>query len=191
MKRNNLIVAAVITASLLVSAGVALGSDDDDDDKRSLLSWFERTTPGIDANETQLYTDECGSCHFPYQPGLLPAASWEALMTNLNDHFGENAELDQDSLNSIRNFLLNNAAGRTNYGLPNKIMAAQRDRPVPLRITEMRYFVYEHSDLPKRMVEDNPQVRSFSNCDSCHQRAKQGLYDEHTVRIPGFGRWDD
>lgn len=190
MNRKHLIVAALVTAALLASVGVALGSDDEDD-KRSLLSWFERTTPGIDANETRLYTEECGSCHFPYQPGLLPAASWETLMSNLDDHFGENAELEPETLNPIRNFLLNNAAGRTNYGLSNKIMAAQRDRPFPLRITEMRYFVYEHSDLPRKLVEDNPQVGSFSNCDNCHQSAKQGLYDEHTVRIPGFGRWDD
>jgi len=23
------------------------------------------------------YIDECGSCHFPYQPGLLPEGSWQ------------------------------------------------------------------------------------------------------------------
>lgn len=190
MNRKHLIIAALVATSLLATAGVALGRDDDDD-KDSLLAWFGRTTPGIDTTETQLYTDECGSCHFPYQPGLLPAASWETLMNNLDDHFGENAELAQGDLISIRNFLLNNAAGRTNYGLPNKFMASQGDRPLPLRITEMRYFVYEHSDLPRKLVQDNPEVGSFSNCDSCHQRAKQGLYDEHTVRIPGFGRWED
>ncbi|WP_245621642.1 diheme cytochrome c [Sedimenticola selenatireducens] len=189
MNRMNFIVASAIAASLLATTGVALSSDDDG--KKSLLSWFERSTPGIDPVETRLYSKECGSCHFPYQPGLLPAATWETLMNNLDDHFGENAELAEGDLNSIRNFLLNNAAGRANYGLPNKIMAAQGDRPLPLRITEMRYFVYEHSDLKRNMVEDNPQVKSFSNCDNCHQGAKQGLYDEHDVNIPGFGRWDD
>ncbi|MCW8905244.1 cytochrome C [Sedimenticola sp.] len=189
MNRKNFIVASAIAASLLTTTGVALSSDDDG--KKSLLSWFERSTPGIDPVETRLYSKECGGCHFPYQPGLLPAATWETLMSNLDDHFGENAELAESDLNSIRNFLLNNAAGRANYGLPNKIMAAQGDRPLPPRITEMRYFVYEHSDLKRNMVEDNPQVKSFSNCDNCHQGAKQGLYDEHDVNIPGFGRWDD
>ncbi len=112
-------------------------------------------------------------------------------MGGLGDHFGENAELDEGDLSTIRNFLLNNSAGRVNYGLPNKLMAAQAEHPLPMRITEMRYFVHEHSELPKMVVEDNPKVKSFSNCSSCHQRAKQGLYDGRDVHIPGFGRYDD
>ncbi|WP_428624758.1 cytochrome C [Sedimenticola sp.] len=189
MKRTYLAILLLVIVSLLTTTGIALS--DDDDGKHSLLAWFERTTPGIDPVETRLYTQECGSCHFPYQPGLLPAGSWETIMDSLDNHFGENAELTETDTNAIRNFLLNNAAGRANYGLPNKIMAAQGNRPLPLRITELRYFVYEHSELDKKMVQDNPQVKSFSHCDRCHQSAKQGLYDEHTVKIPGFGRWDD
>jgi hypothetical protein len=189
MKPINRTIGLVTTVALLSITGVALS--DSDAGKKSLLSWFERTAPGIDPVETELYTRECGGCHFPYQPGLLPASSWETIMGHLDEHFGENAELAGDDSNTIRNFLLNNAAGRANYGLPNKIMAAQGKRPLPLRITEMRYFVYEHNDLKKQLVQDNPEVRSFSNCDRCHQSAQQGLYDEHDVRIPGFGRWED
>jgi hypothetical protein len=189
MKKNYWLIAGVLAVPLLTTAGVALS--DGDDRHKSLLSWFTNTNPGIDPKTTQLYTDECGGCHFPYQPGLLPANSWEQIMGRLDDHFGENAELTESDRDAIRNFLLNNAAGRANYGLPNKLMAAQGKRPLPLRITELRYFVYEHSDLRRDLVQDNPEVRSFSNCDSCHQSAKQGLYDEHDVRIPGFGRWED
>ena len=36
----------------------------------------------------QLYIKECGSCHFPYQPGLLPANAWNKMMANLDKHFG-------------------------------------------------------------------------------------------------------
>lgn len=32
---------------------------------------------------------------------------------------------------------------------------------------------------------------SFSNCNACHQGAEAGVYNEHRVRIPGVGRWDD
>jgi len=40
-------------------------------------------------------------------------------------------------------------------------------------------------------VKDNPEVGSFSRCDACHTGAAKGSYDEHGVRIPGFGRWED
>ncbi len=189
MKKLNWVIASTLTLSLLSITGVALSSSDKSDS--TLFSWFKKTKAGIDPVESKLYIKECGSCHFPYQPGLLPATSWETITNNLDDHFGENAELSESDLNTLRNFLLNNAAGRNNYGLPNKIMASQGNRPLPLRITEMRYFVHEHSEIPQRLVQDNPKVKSFSNCDSCHQNAKSGLYDEHDVNISGYGRWDD
>jgi len=51
------------------------------------------------------YTDACGSCHLVYQPGLLPARSWDRIMTALSDHFGDNAELDPAASSEIRRFL--------------------------------------------------------------------------------------
>jgi hypothetical protein len=41
------------------------------------------------------------------------------------------------------------------------------------------------------LVEDNPQVGSFSNCTACHERAEAGSYDEDEVRIAGYGHWED
>lgn len=187
MKKNHtraLLVGATLLAGV---SGMAMS-----DGKDSILqSWFSQTTPGIDKVTTDLYQEECGSCHLAYQPGLLPAQSWEQIMGSLNDHFGENAELLQDDANTIRNFLLNNAAGRVNFGLPNKFMAAQKGKPYPLRITEMHYFRHEHDELGPDQVQKNPEVKSLSQCNRCHQGARQGLYDEHDVIIPGFGRWDD
>ena len=37
---------------------------------------------------------ECSACHMAYQPQLLPARSWDALMKGLDNHFGETASLD-------------------------------------------------------------------------------------------------
>jgi Dihaem cytochrome c len=189
MKQTNRLIAAAVCITSLVATGAVLS--DDDHGTKMFRSWFGGARRDVDPVESELYVTECGGCHFPYQPGLLPAYSWEEIMNGLDQHFGENAELDGNDQKAIQNFLLSNAAGEVKRGLPNKLMAAQRGKQAPLRITQMRYFVHEHSELPKKLVEDNPKVRSFSNCDSCHQKAKQGLYDEHDVRIPGFGRWDD
>jgi len=174
---------------LFVLTGMVL-SGDDDDSEGLLRPWFEGLVGGSDVADSRLYVEECGGCHFPYQPGLLPASSWDRILAGLEDHFGENAELESSDLKVIRNYLLKHAAGQVNHGLPNKIMAAQGDRPIPLRITQMRYFVLQHRELPRRMVQDNPKVKSFSNCERCHQSARQGLYGERTVRIPGFAQWD-
>lgn len=185
MKFGNSMIVSMVTIALFVTAGVA--RSDDDLNKQSLREWLDKSSQNIEPVEFELYVTECGGCHFPYQPGLLPASSWEQIMRGLVDHFGENAELRNKNFRAIQNYLLNNSAGRTNYGLPNKLMAIQAGHLPPVRITEMRYFISEHEEIPRSMVQDNPEVKSFSNCDSCNQKAQQGLYDKSGVHIPGFG----
>ena len=137
-----------------------------------------------------LYKQECGSCHFAYQPGLLPAASWWKLMDGLADHFGENAELDADTLKQLREYLTMNAADQVNRGRSPRIVNSLRG-DIPLRITDTVYFRRQHHEIPMRMVKNNPEVGSFSRCEVCHAGANEGFYDEDSVRIPGMGRWED
>ncbi|OQX32673.1 MAG: hypothetical protein B0D94_00280, partial [Candidatus Sedimenticola endophacoides] len=184
MKSNRGMAAIAISIGLITTTGLALC---DGAGERRGDSWFGGAAPGIERADTELYVRECGGCHFPYQPGLLPAESWERIMRGLDEHFGENAELGDPDRKTLTNYLLDNAAGRVNRGLPNKIMSAQRGRAMPLRITEMRYFVYEHSEIPRRAAQDNPDVKSLSNCDSCHRRAHQGLYQECRYLVKDFG----
>jgi hypothetical protein len=61
----------------------------------------------------------------------------------------------------------------------------------PLRITWLPYFVHEYREIPRRLVQNNPKVTSFSHCDACHIQAKEGIYNEHQVNIPNFSRLDD
>jgi hypothetical protein len=141
--------------------------------------------------DSKLYAVECGSCHFAYQPGLLPAVSWQRIMAGLEDHFGENAELGAQERETISRYLTTHSADRQRRGLPKRISASLGPGQPPLRITETRFFRHEHDEIPSRMVTDNQKVRSFSNCNACHTRAKQGSFREHEIRIPGYGRWDD
>ncbi len=148
---------------------------------------------GVAAVKNALYQEECGSCHFPYQPGWLPERSWQRLLSSkaLEDHFGENAELDESDRQAILDYVLANAAEHSGYKRSKKIMHSLRDGETPLRITETRYIRRKHHEIPRRLIEDNPKVGSLSNCDSCHTEAARGNFDEDTVRIPGYGYWDD
>jgi hypothetical protein len=59
------------------------------------------------------------------------------------------------------------------------------------RITTTRYFRNEHHELPDNLVSGNDQVMSFSQCDACHTGVSEGVSNEHRVRIPDYGAWDD
>jgi hypothetical protein len=147
---------------------------------------YEHNVGRAMAEVNPLYREECGGCHMAYPAQLLPGESWRKIMARLDDHFGENAELDEDTRRKIENYLLQ-ASAQASY---RKLFRNLGDA-APLRITELPYFLHEHDEIPSRFVAGNERVRSFSQCNACHQGAERGLFDEDDVVIPGVGRWDD
>jgi hypothetical protein len=153
--------------------------------------YWERTRDvAVVANP--VYKDECGSCHMAYPPGLLPGRSWEKMMAGLEDHFGENAELDSATAAELTRYLVEHSAdAEPQYRRSRHITRDLSSESVPLRITELAYFRHEHDEIPARLVTANPKVNSFSNCNACHQKAELGSFSEREINIPGHGKWDD
>jgi len=149
------------------------------------------TGPDVAPAADPLYVEECGACHFAYPPGLLPARSWERVMTGLKDHFGDNAELPLDTAARLRAYLTENAADAAGDRRGAWLLRGLKGRDAPMRITELPAIRGEHRELPVRLVADNKDVGSLSRCEACHTRAAKGYYNDHDVRIPGYGRWDD
>jgi len=175
---------------LVGTTSQVIGDSYDDDHKEYRLFNWLWSKEDVAPVSSKLYQDECGSCHFAYQPGLLPSASWKKMMTELDSHFGENAELDADTQATLQTYLLKNSAESADYSRFKNI-ATHTKTNAPQRITDTPYFQRKHDEIPSRLVKGNPKVGSFSQCDTCHTGAQKGSYDEHGVKIPGFGRWDD
>ena len=185
-------VVALLAVTLLTGSACAGAEEYSfDNDFMSWLFDFQRTK-GVKPVADKQYQEECGACHFAYQPGLLPAKSWEALLNDeaLRKHFGVNAELDSDTLKDIRDYAIKNSAGNSWYKQSRKIAAATEQGPAPLRITELRYISRKHHDIPEKMVKGNKDVKSLSFCDKCHTQAGKGVYDPDTVNIPHYPNWD-
>jgi hypothetical protein len=106
------------------------------------------------------YKAECGSCHVPYPPKLLPASSWEQLMARLDKHFGSDASLEPKLHAEIGRYLAAHAGRRA---------APPGAEP---RITQTRWFLKEHrKEIP---AGGNP-----ADCASCHKGADNGIYEGH------------
>src|SRR5512140_2839897 len=119
------------------------------------------------------YQQECSSCHVAYPPGLLPAASWQALMNNLPRHFGADASVDAATLKELSTWLTANGSKRF----------LGSGRPPEDRITRSDWFVREHREVPSHTWK-LPAVRRPSNCAACHTTAEQGEFNERNVRLP-------
>lgn len=185
---NKFKVAALLTGMLLLCSPYAVADE-------NFWLWavnFKRQKEVKPVTDKQ-YQDECGECHFAYQPGLLPAKSWEKLLTAkaLHDHFGDNAEMDKDALSGVLEYAVDNAADKSWYKRSRKIAVATAAGPAPLRITELRYIKRKHGDIPEKMIKGNNDVKSLSYCDKCHTQAAKGVFDADTVLIPNYPDWDD
>jgi hypothetical protein len=103
---------------------------------------------------------ECSACHMAYPPSLLPARSWKKIMSTLDNHFGENAQLDAATRAEIETFMVNNAAdshGQVFNQVPPDV--------TPLRITELPWYKRVHSEVPQYM---RTKAGTMSNCLGCH-----------------------
>ena len=123
------------------------------------------------------WQQECASCHMAYPPSMLPRASWQKMMTGLDQHFGEDASLDPATQADILKFLEANAADMGRW-----VMRADKNT-APRRITETRWFVRKHDEVP-RATWSRKSIGSAANCVACHRQAEQGNFEEDAVRIP-------
>jgi hypothetical protein len=119
------------------------------------------------------YTQECGSCHVAYPPGLLPPESWRRTMSTLSRHHGTDASLDAATTAELAAWL------RTHAGTGRRV----REAPPEDRITRSAWFIRQHDEVAPA-VWKRPAVQSAANCTACHARADRGDFDEHAVRIP-------
>ena len=121
------------------------------------------------------YLQECGSCHVPYPPRLLPAPSWQAVMDGLGAHFGADASLEPAARREIAAWLEANAGRRE---------AAAAGKPL-LRVSSTPWFRKEHRREIAADKARHPDVKTLANCGACHFGAERGDYSERGIRVPG------
>jgi len=120
---------------------------------------------------------ECSSCHLAFAPSMLPASSWQRMMSNLKDHFGDDASLEPDVAAKIADYLVSNAGDRGGQRYSDKLLRGVSAGNAPLRITELPKWVREHRKVPDWEWK-HKEVRTRANCTACHVDAAKGDYDE-------------
>ena len=127
------------------------------------------------------WVEECGACHTPHHPSLLPAKTWGMVMASLDDHFGEDASLDVKTTESIAIWLAANAA--ENFDTKAASWFRQPDAAEPLRITATARWKDIHEDLPETLFK-RAKVGSPANCGACHGDAVSGRFNRAAIEIP-------
>jgi hypothetical protein len=157
------------------------------DAEENMLSGFRVARPVVAKDDLtppkdvpELYRTECGSCHILYPPNLLAdgglfsdTSGWKDIMDDLHDHFGENAELDENVRLQIRRYLVDYAAGSGHrFG----------SRANPARLTSTLWFHRTHGDV--KQYFKNTRIGSPANCVVCHPQAEHWIYSKKEARLP-------
>lgn len=172
--------------ALLLSCSLALGEDEGEEreEHEHHEGGGARSGPGVLPATDATWLAECGSCHMPYSPGLLPERSWDRLLSDLPHHFGDDASVDEATLARLRAVASAGAAEKSTAPLSSWIAAATRGT-TPDRISTVPALRAEHTEeMSTRWVTENPQIKSWSNCKACHPAAVDGRFSEHEIRIP-------
>jgi mono/diheme cytochrome c family protein len=119
------------------------------------------------------YQQECAACHAAFPAGMLPAASWQRVMNNLQRHYGTDASIDPSTLKELSAWLAANAGSARRVS----------EEPFQDRITLSAWFIRKHRELPAATWK-RPAVKTAANCAACHTQADKGDFNEHNVRIP-------
>jgi hypothetical protein len=143
------------------------------------------TGDSIGYTKDTIYVEECGACHLAYPPGLLPVDSGRKIMGGLADHFGESAELDEETADYITNYLEQEAL---RPGKPTTMSEMLRNLPAdpPLRITEFPAFLGAHEIIAEQLQMDEFPEGFLSPCADCHRQAADALFDKELLH-PGYG----
>ncbi|MCB1734930.1 MAG: hypothetical protein H6981_10985 [Gammaproteobacteria bacterium] len=133
------------------------------------------------------YRTACGECHLAYQPGLLPARSWQQITEHLPWHFGNSLNIEPEILERLKRYLELAAADRNGYLRSIKIMIDVPEDTTPLRISELTHVRVEHAKSEISVEKAAERVGGLHRCEGCHTRAESGFYNEHEVVMPLLG----
>ncbi len=149
----------------------------------SLLWAFSTMPPSgiIQMAQNSDFTSQCADCHEVYHPSLLPKASWVKLMAGLENHFGEDASLDQDMSNNIAAYLEDYAAEAWDTEASNRF--ARVSSKAPYQITATPYWQRKHEDISAEVFK-RTGTGGRARCSSCHLDATTGHFDDQKIKIP-------
>lgn len=133
----------------------------------------------------ELTRSECGDCHMAFSPIRLTGKGWAKIMSNLSDHFGDDASLDVESVKHIQAYLVNNAwdhpgkNGKIGIRAKMRLAAWKKKGFVhPIRISVTPEWTRHHTKAAKYKVMAKEVGYDGPNCIMCHKGAEQGLYED-------------
>ena len=131
--------------------------------------------------EHELFYGECISCHTLFPPFLLDEKSWVYIMDNLENHFRDDASLEQEDINAIKKYLVNYSAKNSTKESAYHMYKSLENKEI-IAITKSSYWKKRHKSINKKVLQEN-NITKQSDCKSCHKNIENGLLNDKDIKI--------
>ena len=96
-------------------------------------------------------------------------------MGSLENHFGEDASLDAQTIQHITKYLVAQAGDTGRWS--SKFVRGLDNQNPPIRITETKYWIKQHPAISKENLQSG-LAGLKAGCAVCHIRAENGYYEK-------------
>lgn len=147
-----LIMAQATETMAFSQQSVELAQTETDNSSSALVGTVDPVPPRYQLGQ-EIYLKNCGTCHIPLPPQVMPTQTWQQLLQD-SEHYGVKISLLKDPYRLIL----------WNY-LQIFSRPLDREEPIPYRMAQSRYFKALHPlvKLPRPL---NP-----ISCATCHPQA--------------------
>ncbi len=110
----------------------------------------------------------------------MPKKSWELIMSDLENHFGDDASLDLETNKNILAFLVQNSAETSTTEASFKFLQSIKNQDI-IALSKTTFWEKTHKDIPKEIF-DNEKIKSKANCKACHSDIEKGLIEDENIK---------
>ena len=101
-------------------------------------------------------------------------------MGDLENHFGDDASLDEKTNQDILTFLLKNSAETSTMQASWNFLNSIGDKDI-IALTKTSYWERKHKKIPKEVFKKE-KVKSVANCKACHSDIEKGLIENENIK---------
>lgn len=137
--------------------------------------------------QDEITKTECSDCHTVFPPRYLTSGGWKKIMAGLDDHFGDDASLDADTVKHIEAYLVSKAMDASKNPITKARVKAAKKKGTfdTVRIFDLGKLGRKHrGELYLQMKKDLCiETGSGTNCIICHRGGERGVFEE----FDGYG----
>ena len=113
-------------------------------------------------------------------PNILPKKSWELIMSDLENHFGDDASIDEGTNKNILAFLVKNSAETSSMESSWNFLNSIGDKDI-IAMSDTIFWKETHKDIDKKLY-NHKDIKNKANCKACHSDIEKGLIENENIK---------